>query len=318
MSTLVGGGVSDTTCAGDVDKFGDGCQGTAVVLPSGTDLRGVTADPFGNVYFTDSNAQMIRKVSPAGKVTQFAGYLSGSACVATATVGCVPTLVKLNGKPRGVHSDPLGNIFIAGYGDDKVQYVRIADGLDYLIAGTGSAPSNTTDPAGDGGPVTSAMLKGPRGVATDTAGNVFIADSGDNRIREVLAPAGGFPGVGTIQTVAGTGVFSYSGDGGLATAATISNPQGVVVDPNGNIYIAEGSHVRVVCVNCAAGTGLYTLLNKLGVPSPVDGDIYSIAGTTSSSNSGLKPGLGTSVSMAPQKISLDADGNIYIADPRTM
>ncbi len=314
ISTLVGGGSSNATCTGHTDSFGDGCQGTSVVLPSGTDLRSVAADPFGNVYFTDSNAQMVRKVSPAGIVTDFAGYVSGTACVPTATTGCTPTLVKLSGKPRGIFSDAAGNIYIAGYGDDKVQYVRAADGKDYLIAGTGSAPANATDPAGDGGPATSALLKQPRGVATDAAGNVYIADSGDNRIREVIAPAAGFPGSGTIQTVAGTGVASYSGDGGLATTATISNPQGVAVDGSGNIYIAEGSHVRVVCVNCTAGSGLYALLNKLGVSNPVNGDIYSIAGTTSSSNSSLAPGLGTSVNMGPQKISLDADGNIYIAD----
>ena len=314
ISTLVGGGTSNATCSGVVDKFGDGCQGTSVVLPSGDDLRSVAADPFGNVYFTDSSSALVRKVSPSGTVTQFAGYITGTTCVPTATSGCTPTLVKLGGKPRGIFSDASGNIYIAGYGDNKVQYVRAADGRMYLVAGTGSAPTTTTDPAGDGGPAASALLKGPRGVATDAAGNVYIADSGDNRIREVLAPASGLPGTGNIQTVAGTGVASFTGDGTLATAATINNPQGVAVDASGNLYIAEGSHVRAVCVTCTAGTGLYALLNKLGVPSPVNGYIYSIAGTSTTSNSTLAPGLGTSVSMGPQKISLDADGNLYIAD----
>jgi hypothetical protein len=117
-----------------------------------------------------------------------------------------------------------------------------------------------------------------------------------------------------VQTVAGTGTTSSAGDGGLATAATLSNPQGVAIDNNANIYIAEGSHVRVVCVACSPGVGLYALLNKLGVASPTNGNIYSIAGTASSSNSKLTPGLGNTVSMAPQKLSLDADGNLYIAD----
>ena len=84
------------------------------------DLRSVAVDPFGNVYFTDANAAQVRKVSTSGIVTNFAGYVSGTACVPTATVGCTPTLVKLN-KPRGVYADPLGNIFIAGYNDNKVQ-----------------------------------------------------------------------------------------------------------------------------------------------------------------------------------------------------
>ena len=83
-------------------------------------------------------------------------------------------------------ADPLGNIFIAGYGDNKVHEVKVADGKMYLIAGTGSAPANTTDPAGDGGLAASALLKQPRSIATDAAGNIYIADTGDNRIREVL------------------------------------------------------------------------------------------------------------------------------------
>ena len=314
ISTLVGGGTSNAACAGHVDSFGDGCKGSDVVLPSGTDLRSVTGDPFGNVYFTDSNASLVRRVSVAGTVTQFAGFISGSACVPTTTAGCTPSLVKLGGKPRGIFGDPLGNLFIAGYGDNKVQFVRAADGKMYLVAGNGSAPSNTTDSGGDGGPAASALLKGPRAIATDAAGNVYIADSGDNRIRVVLNPGTGFPGSGNIQTVAGTGVLGSTGDGGLATAATLNNPQGVAVDGSGNLYIAEGSHVRAVCVTCAAGSGLYALLNKLGVANPVNGNIYSVAGTASSSNATFAPGLGNTVSMAPQKLSLDADGNLYIAD----
>ena len=313
-STLVGGGSSNTTCAGTVDNFGDGCFGTDVVLPSGTDLRSTAADSAGNVYFTDANSAQVRRISSSGAVTRFAGYISGTACVPTATAGCTPTQVKLGGKPRGIFADTNNNLFIAGYGDNKVYQVRASDGLLYLVAGSGAAPSNTTDAAGDGGPATSALFKGPRSVATDAAGNIYIADSGDNRIREILAAGAAVPGNANVQTVAGTGSSSYSGDGGIATAATLSNPQGVAVDNNGNIYIAEGSHVRAVCVSCSPGVGLYALLIKLGISSPVNGDIYSVAGTTSSSNSKLAPGLGNTVSMGPQKLALDADGNLYIAD----
>lgn len=319
ISTIVGGATSssaNTTCTGHLDTFGDGCQATAIQITGGTsgDLRGVAVDPFSNIYFTDANAALVRKVSTNGVVNNFAGYVSGTACVPTGTVGCTPTLVKLTGKPRGVYADPLGNIFIAGYGDNKVQEVKVADGKMYLIAGTGSGPANTTDPAGDGGPATSALLKQPRSVATDAAGNIYISDTGDNRIREVLNPASGLPGAGNIQTIAGTGVSSSTGDGGLATAATISNPQGVLVDSSGNVYIAEASHVRAVCVTCTAGTGLYNLLNNLGVASPTNGNLYTIAGTGTTGNSTLTPGLGNTVNMGPQKLFMDADNNLYIAD----
>ncbi len=314
ISTIAGGG-SSSTCTGSTDSFGDGCQATSVQLSgSGADLRSVAADSLGNIYFTDAHAQLVRKIATDGIVTNFAGYVSGSTCVPTATAGCVPTTVKLGGKPRGIYIDSNNNLFIAGYGDNKVQEVRAADGLMYLIAGTGSAPTNTTDNAGDGGAATSALMKGPRGVWTDAAGNIYIADSGDNRVREVLNPLSGATGAGNIQTIAGTGVNSSTGDGGLATAATLSNPQGVAVDANGNVYIAESSRVRAICVTCTAGTGLYQLLNKLGVASPTNGDIYTVAGTSTSSNSTLAPGLGNTVNMAPQKLALDADGNLYITD----
>jgi hypothetical protein len=79
-----------------------------------------------------------------------------------------------------------------------VHEVKVADGKMYLIAGTGSAPANTTDSAGDGGLATSALLKQPRSVAKDFAGNIYISDTGDNRIREVLVATG------NIRTVAGT------------------------------------------------------------------------------------------------------------------
>jgi polygalacturonase/sugar lactone lactonase YvrE len=319
MTTIAGGGSStaNSTCTGHTDTFGDGCLATAIqITGTGTaeDLRSVAVDPFGNIYFTDANAALIRRVAVNGIVTNFAGFVTGTACVPTATVGCTSTLVKLSGKPRGVYSDPYGNIYIAGYGNNEVHIVRVSDGKMYLVAGTGTAPTNTTDAAGDGGPAPAALLKQPRAVATDAAGNIYISDTGDNRIREVLNPTSGLSGAGNIQTIAGTGTSSSTGDGGLATAATISNPQGVAVDTSGNIYISESSHVRAACVACSPGSGLSALLTKLGVATPANGNIYTIAGTSTSTNTTLAPGLGNTVNMGPQKISLDPNGNIYIAD----
>ena len=318
ITTIAGGSAAtnaNTTCTGHLDNFGDGCQATAVVFASGQDLRSVSVDPFGNIYFTDANAALVRKISTNGVVTNFAGYVSGTACVPTPTVGCTPTLVKLTNKPRGVYADPFGNVYIAGYNDNKIHIVRVSDGKMYLVAGNGTATASAaTD--GDGGSATTATLKGPRAVATDTAGNIYIADSGDNSIREVLNPASGLPGAGNITTVAGTtfSAATETGDGGLATLATLNNPQGVAVDTSGNIFIGQGSHVRAICVACSPGVGLSALLTTLGVANPTNGNIYSIAGTGSSANATLAPGLGNTVSMGPQKITIDPNGNIYIAD----
>ena len=311
MSTLVGGGTSATTngtCAGHVDSFGDGCLGTSVYIPATTDLRGVTVDPFGNVFFTDANALMVRKIAPSGIVTDYAGWISGTSCAPTATTSCPASQVKLSSKPRGVFADNLGNVFIATYGGDTVLEVKVADGMVHLVAGTGSVGTATgTD--GDGGVATSANLNGPRSVATDAAGNIYISDTGDYRIRKVLA------GSGTIQTIAGTGANSSTGDTGLATLATLANPQGVLVDAGGNVYIAETTKVRAICVTCAAGSGLYNLLVKLGVSTPTNGDIYTVAGTATATNTSLTTGgLANTINMGPQKLGLDADGNLYIAD----
>ena len=308
ISTLAGGAASataNTACSGSLDKYGDGCQATAISLTgSSLDLRSVVADPFGNVYFTDANASLVRRVSPDGIISNYAGYVSGAACVPTATAGCTPTLVKLN-KPRGIFADSQGNLYIAGYSDNKVYKVSVSTGLLSLVAGSGTKPSDPTAANGDGGPAASAMLNGPRGVWSDTVGNTYIADTSDNKIRVVDAS-------GNIQTVAGTGVSSSTGNGGVATAATVSNPQGVLTDSGENIYIADSSSVRVICVTCTASSPLSKLLNKLGVASPQNGDIYLLAGGGTAPYAG--PALANTITMSPQKLAIDASGDLYISD----
>jgi polygalacturonase/sugar lactone lactonase YvrE len=307
ISTIAGGSTgssANTTCSGSTDAYGDGCQATSIVFNGSLDLRSITADPFGNVYLTDANSSLVRKISPNGVITNFAGYVSGTACVPTATNGCIPSLVKLN-KARGVSSDPQGNIYIGGYSDNKVYKYSVSTGLLYLIAGTGTKPSSPTASNGDGGAATSALLNGPRSVAADGVGNIYIADTTDNKIRVVSS-------TGVIQTFAGTGTASSTGDGGPAISATINNPQGVLIDANENVYIADSKSVRVVCVTCEPGSALYQLLNKLGVSSPQNTFIYTIAGGGSSSYT--SPVLATSINMSPQKLAMDNGGNLYISD----
>lgn len=305
MTTLVGGASSN--CAGTADAYGDGCLGTAIALSPGDDLRGIAADPFGNVYFTDSKAKLIRRVAPNGMVANFAGRVAGSACIAPASTsangaGCTPTLVSLN-EARGVSSDAAGNIFIAGYNDNKVYEVRAADGLMYTVAGTGTGTST-----GDGGLAASATVASPRSAWADSLGNIYIADTGGNRIRVVDSS-------GYIHAFAGNGTAGSTGDGGPALAAEINNPQGVMVDNNHNVYIADNATVRVVCVTCGTSSPLDNLLGKLGIASPVNGDIYTIAGGgVTTAAKALQPVSPTSVTMQPQKLGIDRNGNIYISD----
>jgi polygalacturonase/sugar lactone lactonase YvrE len=301
MTTIAGGAAAN--CSNAADKFGNGCPATSMIFNGSVDLRSVDADPFGNVYLTDANASQVRRIAPNGIITNFAGFVSGTACLPSATASCTPSLVKLN-KPRGISADALGNIYIAGYSDNKVYKVSVTTGLLSLVAGTGTAGTPTTS-NGDGGPATSATLDGPRGVWADSLGDIYIADTTDNKIREVNT-------TGTIQTIAGTGVTASNGDGGPAAAAAIDNPQGVLVDGNLNVYVADTQKLRVICVTCGTNSPLDNLLAELGITSPVNGDIYTIAGGGSSS--GPYPTLATNVKMSPQKLGIDPSGNIYISD----
>ncbi len=307
ITTIAGGATAsnaNTACAGSTDSFGDGCQATAIAISAANDLRAVAADPFGNIYFSDKVAKLVRRIAPNGVVSNFAGKVSGTTCVPTATVGCTPTLVAIN-SPRGVSSDGQGNIYIADFGGNKVYKISVSTGLMYLVAGTGTAGATT-----NGSPATSTNVDAPRGVWADTVGNIYIADTSANQIL-VVDPTG------AIHIFAGTGTAASNGDGGAATSAAIDNPQGVLTDINLNVYIADssGGRIRVVCVTCGTNSPLDTLLAKVGISSPTNGDIYTVAGSGSTGTySGTLPTLATNVSMTPEKLVFDAGGNIYISD----
>jgi len=307
ISTIAGGAAAtnaNTTCAGSTDSFGDGCQGTAMVFTSGNDMRGVAADPFGNVYVTDKSAKLVRRISPNGVISNFAGRVSGTACVPTATVGCTPTLVSLSGS-RGVSSDAQGNIYMADYNGNNVYKVSVSTGLMYLVAGIGTAGATV-----NGSPATSTSVNTPRGVWADAIGNIYIADTGGNQVLVVDT-------AGYIHIFAGTGTTASNGDGGPALSAAIDNPQGVVTDVNLNVYIADssGGRIRVVCVTCGTGSPLDALLATLGVATPVNGNIYTVAGSGSTgAYGGTLPTLATNVSMTAEKLAFDNSGNLYISD----
>jgi hypothetical protein len=315
MTTIAGGGAAvpssgNMACTGATNKYGDGCQATAIAFTASDDMRGVTADPFGNVYLTDISATRVRRITPNGIITTFAG--GGSTCTPPASTsangtGCTPTLASLT-KPRGVGSDAAGNIYIADYTGNKVYEVKVSDGLMYLVAGTGTASST-----GDGGPATSATVNTPRSAWGDSIGNIYIAETGGYKVRVVDT-------MGNIHTFAGTGTNTSTGDGAAATAATISNPQGIFVDANLNVYVADSAgKIRVICVTCGTSSPLDNLLQALGktttLNSAINGYIYTIAGNGSAAAyAGTYPILATSVSFAPQKLSMDNSGNLYISD----
>ncbi len=262
----VSGGLITTVAGTGVAGFsGDGGPATAAQLNSPT---GVAVDGAGNLFIADYNNQRIRKVS-GGLITTVAG----TGKIGPAVNGGPATGADLF-FPTGVAVDGAtpANVFIADSLNQEIRRVDAVTGNITAVAGTGVAGS-----AGDGGPATAALLNSPIGVALDGAGNVFIADQGNNRIRKVSgglittvagtglnSPSGvALDGAGnlfiadlgnnriakvsggTISTFAGTGVAGFSGDGGPATGAQLNAPYGVAVDGAGHLFIADLLNQRI-------------------------------------------------------------------------
>ena len=194
---------------------------------------GVAVDQAGNVYIADTGDNEVRKVSPGGTITRFAG--TGAVCASPPACGDggAATAAQLR-NPFGLAVDRSGDVYIADAGDNEIRKVTSA-GKITRIAGTGKACSNP--PAcGDDGPATAGQLNFPAGVAVDHAGNVYVADDGDNEVRKVAVG-------GTISRIAGTGAACSSppacGDSGPALSATLGAPDGVAVDQHANVYVAD-------------------------------------------------------------------------------
>ena len=236
----------------------------------------VAVDSSGNIYISDNYNNRIRKVNTSGVISTVAGNgtwgYSGDGGAATSS-----EIIS----PRGVAVDSFGNIYIADSYNNRIRKVDTS-GVISTVAG-----NVTGGYSGDGGAATSAELNSPSGIAVDSSGNIYFADSGNNRIRKVNSS-------GVISTVAGNGTQGYSGDGGAATSAELNYPAGVAVDSSGNIYIATwDSRIRKV--------------NSSGVISTVAGN-----GTNGYSGDG---GAANSAELYyPDGIAVDSSGNIYIAD----
>ena len=269
-----------TTVAGNGDGtyLGDGlpATGTGLNKPSSIFL-----DAAGNIYIADTDNNCIRKVDAAsGLITTVAGngdenYLEDG----------VPAVTTPLDHPAGVHVDGAGNIYIADTDNKRVRQVDSGSGIITTIAGTGSAGY-----WGDADLATDAELNHPNGVFVDTGGNIYIADTGNRRIRKVHAVKG------IISTIAGNGVATYAGDGGPAVDASLKNPWGLWVDAPGNIYIADTENQRIRKVNIETGI------------------IETVGGNGSAGYTGDGGPAGDATLKDPADVCVNAAGDIIIAD----
>ena len=261
----------------------EGIVSTIAGVPAtSTSLRspnGVAIDLSGNVYIANTDSSAILKLSPAGTISAVAGDrgqgFAGDGGLATSA---------LVDRPHGLRVDTIGNLYIADTGNNRIRKVS-TEGIINTVAGSGPTGFGTAGGfSGDGGPATSAQLNRPQGVAVDSGGNLYIADTQNNRIRKVNNSW-------IINTIAGNGVGGFSGDGGPATSANFYVESPAAIDGAGNLYIPGGGRVRKVSPD-----GITTTVAGGGQAFPGDG------------------GLAINSQISNGGVILDGAGNLYIAD----
>ncbi|MGA3017523.1 MAG: IPT/TIG domain-containing protein [Bryobacteraceae bacterium] len=269
-----GGTISTVAGNGKYSYSGDGGQATSAQLNT---PQAVASDSSGNVYIADTVNNVVRKVTASGVISTIAG--NGTA--GSGGDGGAATSAQLH-SPQGIAVDASGNIYVADTQNARVR--KISGGAINTVAGNGTAGFG-----GDGGAATSAQLNIPAGLAVDGAGNLYIADFSNNRVRKVT-----FPG-GAITTLAGNGLAGYSGDGGPAAGAQLTTPVGLATDSSGNVYIAD------------TGNNAVRVVNSSGIVSTVAGN--GLAGYSGDGGRAVSAMVGN-----PTGVAVDPSGNLYISD----
>lgn len=271
ITTFVGNGLAGSS--------GDGGPATAAALNF---PEGLAFDGSGALYVVDSGSHRVRRVDPT---TGIITTVVGTGQPGSGGDGGPATRASLT-QPVDIAADASGNLYIVDTGSQRIRRVDSRTGVITTIAGT----DRQNGFSGDNGPATAAALNYPSGVAVDLAGNTYIADSYNHRIRRVAATTG------TITTIAGNGQPMYAGDGGRATDASLRFPGGIAVDSAGNLFIADLENFRVRRVDST--TGIITTVAGTGV-------IDSSGDGGPARNAGL---------VRPQGVVVDRSGNLFIAD----
>ena len=290
-----GGTITTAAGGGSLPNFGDGGPATNAKLESPT---GIAIDGSGNVFFVDSYGLRVREVSN-GVITTAAG--SG-----TSGFGC-PTGPAINANlsyPSAVAVDTMGNVYIADFLNNCVR--RLTNGQVTTVAGLANfTPGGYS---GDNGPATSAQLNLPTALAVDATANLYIADSGNYRIRKVSN--------GVITTVSGNGTQGFSGDNGPATNAQLTKPTNVAVDSMGNLYIADSNRVRKVSNGVITTVISMPTAQALAIALSPSGDLYIADESTGriykfSGGQALMIAELANFGSGPIGLAVDSGGRIY-------
>lgn len=273
-----------TTVAGNGAAGSSGNNGPATAAMLNTP-KGIVADAKGNLFIADTGNGQIRQVSASsGIISTVAG---GGASSFSGDLG--PAATAQFARLRGVALDSSGNVYLADTGNCRVRRINASTGYVSTVAGSGTTGAACGPFAGDNGPATEASLNAPGDVAVDIHGNLFIADTGNARIRKVDTSTG------IITTVAGGGTVDAGSDGGAATSAKLVSPAGLAVDGSGNLFFSDAGANRVRRVDSG---GIITTLAGTGVAGFGGDGGSSVAALLNS----------------PAGIALDSSGNLYIAD----
>ncbi|MCS7158543.1 MAG: hypothetical protein N0A16_12560 [Blastocatellia bacterium] len=264
IETIAGGGVGE----------GESALQAMLASPSG-----ILLTPEGELLIADTENHRIRKVERAGTIIT----IVGSGVKGFGGDDGPPDKAQL-WSPRGLAFDQNGNLLVVDTANHRIRRIERRENALIIttIAGTGSSGFG-----GDGGSAKNAQLSNPRGVAVDAAGNIYIADTGNHRIRKV-------DGSGNISTVAGDGTRGFGGDGGAATAARLNSPVAVAISPSGDLLIVDAGNHRIRKVS--------------------GGTITTIAGTGLPMFSGDGGPAAQASLNVPMHVVFDSAGNLYVAD----
>jgi sugar lactone lactonase YvrE len=291
-----------TSVAGNGSAGYSGDNGPAT-MASFNRPEGVALDTSGNLYVEDQDNNLIRKIDTAGIITTVAGNPATINQGSTAFSGDGGPAIQANldlccsgvfAAYDAITVDPEGNLFIGDSGHHVVREVT-TDGIIHTVAGSNALGAGYS---GDGGAATSAQLNWPMGVAVDPAGDLYIADFENNRIRKVDAATQ------TITTVAGTGLEGSGGDGGPATQVSLTGPQKVVLDGKGNLYVADTKNNLVRKTDVSNPTLTFITPTAVGSTDTTDGplgvivsDIGNAPLTLPPPSTGTNPSISTSFSL---------------------